>query len=78
MMVKPLTLEEDGFVTNLCLNDSQNPGFCSAWQGIGMAGSFQSVVLDHPRLGCADGGMDTRKASNGFAGIFQSSVVLQP
>ena len=29
---------------NLCLNDSQNPGFRSAWQGIGSVGLFQSAV----------------------------------
>ncbi len=31
-------------MTNPCYNDSQNPGFRSAWQGIGRVGSFQSVV----------------------------------
>ena len=31
-------------MTNLCLNDSQNPGFCSAGQGIGKVGLFQGAV----------------------------------
>ena len=31
-------------MTNLCPIDSQNPGFCAAWQWIGRAGSFQSAV----------------------------------
>ena len=31
-------------MTNLCLNDSRNPEFCAAGQGIGSVGSFQSAV----------------------------------
>ena len=31
-------------MTNPCYNDSQNPGFCPAWQGIGRVGLFQSAV----------------------------------
>ncbi len=31
-------------MTNPCYNDSQNPGFRSAWQGIGRVGLFQSAV----------------------------------
>ena len=29
---------------NPCCNDSQNPGYCAAWQRIGSVGSFQSAV----------------------------------
>ena len=60
-------------MTNLCLNDSQNPGFCSTWQGIGSVGSFQSAVGINLWLGCVaggdgdGGGMDSRTASDGFS-----------
>ena len=29
---------------NPCCNDSQNPGFCSTWQGIGSVGLFQGAI----------------------------------
>ena len=54
---------------NPCCNDSQNPGFCSTWQGIGQVESFQSAVgifFGWVALR-AEGGMDSRTASGGFS-----------
>ena len=47
---------------NPCLNDSQNPGFCSAWQGIGRVESFQSAV------GIICGWVDLRAEGGGGKG----------
>ena len=69
---------------NPCCNDSENPGYCAAWQGIGRVESFQSAVgiffgwVALRAEGGDEGGMDSRTASGRFGGICQSSAVSQP